>query len=127
MNSSKELNNMNNSNINNDLSENVENKNDIFEEMEKGNLEDEFIKKGKKNQTAKNNHIFKYIFYIIIILIIFISFYFFSQNKKNNTDFNYEIYLKLKNKIDYKKNKIRNFRTHQILRLIHYLNSLVEI
>jgi len=112
MNSSKGLNNINDSNINNDLSENVENKNDIFEEMEKGNLEDEFIKKGKKNQIAKNNHIFKYIFYIIIILIIFISFYFFSQNKKNRTDFNYEIYLKLKNKIDYKKNKIRNFRAH---------------
>ena len=72
MNSSKKLNNINDSNINNDLSENVENKNDIFEEMEKGNLEDEFIKKGKKNQIAKTNHIFKYIFYIIIILIIFI-------------------------------------------------------
>ena len=110
MNIPKGINNL--KDINNDLAKNEENKEDIYEEMDKENLEIKLIKNGKKSKKVKKTKFFKFILFTSIIALIILSFYLFYQRKQSINNYQFEINLKLNNTIDYIQNKIRNYKAH---------------
>ena len=106
--------NKSNINKNNNLSD-KSNNNDVYEQMEIDNLGKQLIQKGKNKKKFSSMKIDKIILRIIILSIIFfliLIFFFFINNENNNHEMAFKN-MTLNYIIDYKKNKIRNYRAHE--------------
>ena len=106
--------NKSNINKNNNLSD-KSNNNDVYEQMEIDNLGKQLIQKGKNKKKSSSMKIDKIILKIIILSIIFLLiliffFFIYSQNNHHKIEFKN---MTLNYTIDYKKNKIRNYRAHE--------------